>query len=261
MLAVAGLGVLLILGAVQGATEFLPISSSGHLVLFGNWLDPGADDGLVLEVALHFGTLVAVLIFCFRDVLAMLRPGSAGLWRLMLLSTLITAALGLALEDLLDAYSTPGVAGIGLLVTATLLFTLGQRDDERLTRHVADGTHADAVLLGLLQSLALVPGISRSGATLSAALLLGFARRDAVRIAFLMSVPVVFGAVILKASDGGTGAFTEPGILGGMAMAAIVGLAALKFISVHVDARSLRRFGIYCAVLGLAAILTGLFGD
>lgn len=261
VLLAAGLGGLLLLGAIQGATEFLPVSSSGHLVLFGEWLGFDSEVGLAREVALHFGTLVAVVLFCWKDLLSMLRSGSAGLWKLVIPSAAVTAGLGLTLEDPIEQHlGTPVGAGCGLLVTTLLLLVIAPRNDEKQTRSLSDGTIRDGIVLGLLQSLALWPGVSRAGSTIVAALLLGFARPHAVRVAFLMSIPVVGGAVLLKLvgdAEGAAVAWT-PSMGLAMAVACVVGLGALKFISVRVDARSLRGFGVYTLALGVLALVLSL---
>ena len=251
---------LLVLGALQGATEFLPVSSSGHLVIIGEWMGGAGCAGLSTEVALHFGTLVSVVLFCRRDLGDMVRMASSALWRLVIGASLVTAVVGLSLGRLIEAnLATPPMAGTGLLVTAALLACVAPRDDTRLERTLDQGTWRDALLLGLFQSLALMPGISRAGATLTCALLLGFQRSHAVRVAFLVSIPAVGGAVLLKARDGESLAdMIETPVLAGTLLACLVGIAALRFVAVHVDPISLRRFACYCAGLGLAAILTAV---
>jgi undecaprenyl-diphosphatase len=253
------LALLLILGAVQGATEFLPVSSHGHLVLLERWLDAGGDDALARDVLLHMGTLAAVIVFCRHELIAMLRPGSRALWRVVLPATVITAAAGLSLEDLVEpALSSPAWIGAGLFVNALLMAVLAPRGDARLTRGLDQGTIADGVVLGLLQSLALVPSVSRSASTIVAALWLGYTRRDAVRVAFLVSVPAVAGAVSLSLMRGsGQAALDAPGMGAGLLVAFVVGLAALRFLTLHVDARSLRLFALYCLLLGTVVILVG----
>lgn len=253
----AGLLPLLVLGAVQGATEFLPVSSSGHLVLLREWLGLGGGDSLAREVALHLGTLVAVVIFCWRDLLALLRAGSAGLWRLVLGSTLVTGVLGLQLEHSIESsLNDARSAGSGLLVTSLLLLVVAPAR-ERGGRSLSQGTWRDALILGLFQSLALVPGISRAGSTIVGGLVLGFARPDAVRMAFLMSIPVVSGAVILMLGRGdGLAAMNQPGMWAAVSLAAVVGLMALRLMRAGSQPRALRMFGAYTLVLGVVAILT-----
>jgi undecaprenyl-diphosphatase len=248
---------LLVLGVVQGLTEFLPVSSSGHLVLGRELLGLDSNGGLAREVALHVGTLAAVAVFCFKDVMAMLRAGSGGLWRLMLGSTLVTGVLGILLEEPIElSLNDANSAGAGLLVTSLLLIVVAPSRDDGGGRPLSMGTWRDALILGLFQSLALVPGISRAGATIVGGLVLGFARPDAVRMAFLMSLPVVAGAVLLKILDGeGLQHLARPEMGLGILAAALVGLLALRIVSVKSDPRSLKLFGAYTLVLGVVAIL------
>ncbi len=258
-LALTTLAALVLLGIVQGVTEFLPISSSGHLVLWSDWLGTTTGPGLTTEVALHLGTLIAVIVFCRRDLVAMLSAkASPGLWLVVSGASLVTGVLGLTVGPLIEeSLGTLFTAGCGLLTTAALLFFATPREDAGLSRGLDDGTLRDALVLGLFQSAALIPGISRAGATLAAAFLLGYRRPEAVRVAFLISIPAVAGAVMLKAGDGaGREVLSDPEVIAGMGAAFIVGLVALRFISVHVDRRSLVRFAIYCAGMGLAAILS-----
>jgi len=253
-----GLFALLLLGVVQGLTEFLPVSSSGHLVIAREWLGLASDGSLSREIALHLGTLVAVVIFCWRDLLAMLHKGSAGQWRLVVGSTLVTAAIAFPAKDVIEAYLNDLLsAGCGLLVTTTLLLVVAPRRDGGLTRTLDQGTLVHALVLGLFQSMALVPGVSRAGATIVAALVLGYTRAHAVRIAFLISIPAVGGAVLLDGLGGGAGAeLLDPAMAAATALAAVVGLFALRFMSIRTDAATLRAFGFYTLALGGAAILT-----
>jgi undecaprenyl-diphosphatase len=258
LLALSATAALVLLGAIQGATEFLPVSSSGHLVVYAHWFGLESGGGLSREIALHFGTLVAVIIFCFADLRAMLVKGSAGLWRLVIGASVVTAGLAFPLKDVIEEHlSRSFPTGCFLLGTTFLLVVLAPKDDSKQQRSIQDCTWAQAVLMGLWQSLALAPGISRAGATIVGALLLGFHRPDAVRIAFLISIPAVGGAVLLDAVKGDTLRLAmQPGMIGAMAVACAVGTVALRFISVRVDPRTLRLFGYYTAAMGLAAILT-----
>ncbi|MFT7465281.1 MAG: undecaprenyl-diphosphatase, partial [Pseudohongiellaceae bacterium] len=191
----------------------------------------------------------------------MLGKGSGGLWRLMIGSTVVTGILGITLKDVIETNLNSALsAGFGLLITSALLVVIAPKDDEGQTRPLSEGSFLDALMLGLFQSLALMPGVSRAGATIVAALLLGFRRPDAVRIAFLMSIPVVGGAVLLQFldHDGGVGGSSglDSSLLAGMVLAGIVGIVCLKFISNRVDATSLRRFGFYTMIMGILAIAT-----
>ena len=252
-----GLGALLLLGVLQGLTEFLPVSSSGHLVLAREWMGLDGDGNLVREVALHVGTLVAVVLFCHRDLLAMLRGGSAGLWRLVVGSTLVTGVIGIALEHPIEtSLNDLRSAGTGLLVTSLLLILVAPGERRQGRRALEVGTWRDGVILGLFQSLALVPGISRAGSTIVGGLLLGFARPDAVRMAFLMSIPVVAGAVLLKFLEGrGVEALATPEMGLAVLTSALMGLLALRVMRVSNSPAALRRFGLYTLVLGVVALI------
>ena len=257
-LALAGWGTLVFLGVLQGLTEFLPVSSSGHLVLAREWLGLSGGETLAREVGLHLGTLAAVCAFCFRDLVSLTRTGSAGLWKLLIGSTLVTGVLGLLLESSIESsLNNAHSAGAGLLVTSLLLGVVAPAKSTETGLCLADGRWRHGVILGLFQTLALVPGISRAGATIVGGLVLGYARPDAVRLAFVMSIPVVAGAVLLKvledpAAATSMGAELAPAI----GIAALVGLLALRIMTVSSDPKSLRRFAAYTAVLGIVAIAT-----
>lgn len=262
VLLAGGAAGLLLLGVVQGATEFLPVSSSGHLVIAREWLGLGGEGSLSREIALHFGTLLAVIVFCARDLLAMVRGTSPGLWRLVAGATVVTGAIALPARHFIEEHLNDLVpAGCGLLVTTLLLVVVAPKDDLRQTRSADDGTLRDALVLGLFQSLALVPGVSRAGATIVGALLLGYRRPDAVRAAFLISIPAVGGAWLLDTVGGdGAALAVQPAMIAATVAALVVGLGALRFLRARVDARSLAAFGLYTLALGLAAIASGLLG-
>jgi len=258
---VSATAALLALGIVQGATEFLPISSSGHLVLFGEWLGLERQEGsLAREVTLHLGTLVAVVAFCWRDLLAMLGGRHRGLWLLSVLGTAVTVALALGFSDLIEgAFEGTTSAGVGLLVTAFLLAVVAPQRDDRLRRGVGEIGWKDAVALGLFQSLALLPGVSRMGATLVGALVLGFRRDQGVRMAFVLAIPAVLGAIVYEMGLKGTPmVLLDDGMAAATALACLSGLLALKIVSLNVGPRALRGFAVYCLSLGVAGILSGL---
>ena len=264
-LALGATTALILLGVIQGATEFLPISSSGHLVIFADWFGVSIEGGLSREIALHFGTLVAVIVFCVSDIRAMLARGSAGLWKLVIGASVVTAGLAFPLRNTIETtLNNTFSAGCFLLGTTVLLVFVAPQDDKKQHLSIQDGTWSHALIMGLFQSLALAPGISRAGATIVGALLLGYRRPDAVRIAFLISIPAVGGAVIMETmkdhsapGHGVSGVEMGGDMIAAMAVACVVGTLALRFIAVSVDARTLRLFGAYTALMGVAAIITG----
>jgi undecaprenyl-diphosphatase len=256
-----------LLGVLQGLTEFLPVSSSGHLALAEILFDVEGG-GLSLNVMLHAGTLLATVVIMRRTVATMLAQGLPALLKpsqlrsnpggrdivVVLLATLPTAMIGLATRDLVERWtSSPLIVGLGFLVTALLLVS---------TRWVRPGESevpkaVGAVLLGIAQGLAVLPGISRSGATITAALWLGVRPDRAFELSMLLSLPAIIGAVALElprlaGSDGGLAL-----ALLGAALAFISGLGALLalrklVIGGHFSLFCLWVFPIAVATLALA---------
>jgi undecaprenyl-diphosphatase len=267
----------LVLGVVQGVTEFLPISSSGHLVIFQS-LFGMKEPELLLDISLHVGTLAAVCLFFFRDlkeiagtlfsVSTWCVPGG-GLWRrlshlpeirlfgLIIVGSIPTALLGLGFRHIADmVFSSVRIVGITLLVTGLLLWLT--RGLKAKGRTVAELTLSDALCIGLMQGVAIVPGISRSGATIAMALFKGVDRETAARYSFLLSVPAIVGAMALELSDVPTSALPPLGpVLLGTCVAAVAGYAALSLLIRLVKRGNLYAFAPYCWLLGSAAILLG----
>ena len=254
----------LILGAVQGVTEFLPISSSGHLVLFQRFL--GLDPpGVLLEALLHWGTLAAVLVVFRKDLADLVRsltPRGTIEGRkevgLLAAGTVPIVVLGLLLRSSIGGvFASTAVLGAGFLATGVLLALTGvvRRRAERNQAHFVD-----AVGVGVAQAAALLPGLSRSGATIAAGLFAGLTPRRAARFSFLLSIPALFGAGLVSLWDaihaGATGA-PWSGLVVGAFVAFVVGLLAIKTLLVFVARGRLWVFSIYCLGLG-AFVLVGL---
>ena len=240
-----------VLGALQGATEFLPVSSSGHLVLWEHLLGTRGP-GLTLEVGLHLGTLVAVLWYYGRDLVATIRAGHGWIWYLALAS-LPAGVAGLTLRPVISGLFTslPATA-LAWCVSGTVLLWVSRRPPGK--QPLAALTAADAWWIGLAQACALVPGISRSGATIVAGLLCGLEPEEAMRFGFLLSVPAVGGAVALHA--GALAAGPDGGVvLGGAVVAALTGLAAIRWAVGRVRAGALGWCGQYCLGLGILVLL------
>jgi undecaprenyl-diphosphatase len=255
----------LALAVLQGLTEFLPISSSGHLVLGRELLGMQAG-GLALDVALHVGTLVAVVVAYAADLRKLVLDVLRGKWRFALwivLASVPAGVIGVTAGDQLElAFQSPKVAGIGLLVSACIL-SMGEwlrRRNERLAvvRDPADRPGlADALAIGLLQAAALVPGISRSGSTIGAGLLRHFDARQAARLSFLISVPAVLGAALLKIPDALEAGFggLSLGLVGAaVALSAVVGWLSLKLLLLVLARGAFAGFAVYCASVGLLAL-------
>jgi undecaprenyl-diphosphatase len=249
---------MMILAVVQGLTEFLPISSSGHLVLGQRLLGMG-QSSLVEDVVLHLGTLLAVVFFYRRDIARLLRDvarrgpeGSrARAYALALIvGTLPAAAVGLFLEDPIERiFDRVELVLAAMTATALLLFLT-----RRFERGEGQVTLRAALLIGVAQAVAILPGCSRSGWTISVALALGIGPVEAARFSFLLSVPAILGAVVLQA--GKLEAATTPvsALLLGAALAAVVGFLALRWLLALLRDMRLHRFAWY--LLGLVA--TGL---
>jgi undecaprenyl-diphosphatase len=260
-----------VLGLVQGLTEFLPISSSAHLrivaELFG-WEDPGAAFTAVSQI----GTEAAVLLYFRRDIARILRSWALSLWRpelrgdfdarmgwYVLLGTLPIGVLGLLLESRIES-----VFRSLWLVAATLVgfgIVLGVADRvARNRKPVTSLTLRDALLFGSAQALALIPGVSRSGGTISMGLLLGYTREASARYAFLLAIPAVLASGIYKLKDVGGDAGTPawgPTILA-TAIAFAVGYAAIALLLRYISTRSFMPFVIYRVLLGgLVLVLLG----
>ena len=201
----------IIFGIIQGLGEFLPISSSAHLVIFP-WLFNFPDPGLAFDVALHFGTLIAVVLFFWRDWIEIITlaigikkntvkfnyPKNT-LW-LLVIATVPGALLGFLLEKQAETIFRSPLLIAGTLVFAGLVLYWVDRVGKK-SENFNKITPKNALLIGLSQAVAIIPGVSRSGATISTALALGFDRTSAARFSFLMSAPIIFGATILKFSD------------------------------------------------------------
>lgn len=243
-------------GAIQGLTEFLPISSSGHLVLIPALLGRDGPD-LATSAMLHLGTLAAVLVYFRNDLARMARFDRAGrrMITIIAIGTIPAVILGLAFESKLDELTDrPTVVAAMLILTGVILITtMLLRPGDKTTEDV---TPTDSAIIGFAQSFALIPGISRSGMTISAGLVRGLARVEAARFAFLLGIPVIAGAGLLSVvqaiSDGeGITAST----LVGMAVAAITGYWAIAFLLRVIAKAGLAPFGIYCVAFGAIALI------
>ncbi|MCL5056987.1 MAG: undecaprenyl-diphosphatase UppP [Actinobacteria bacterium] len=255
--------VAVILGIVQGLGEFLPISSSAHLVLTPwvfNWEDPG----LSFDVALHLGTLAAVLAFFWKDWLLLTVEGLRGgrsregrmFWYLVV-ATIPGAAFGFLLEDYIATiFRNPMLIGILLIIMGIILYLADTLFPAR--KGLYQLGLKDSLLIGLSQAFALVPGVSRSGITMTAGRLLGLNRETAARFSFLLSTPIIMGAGILKLKDITPADLTLP-FIAGVLVSAVVGFIAIKFLLRFLVNNSFTVFVAYRFILGTAIILLAFF--
>lgn len=270
-----------LMGILQGVAEFLPISSSGHLALFQHFF--GAENyeetQMFFTVLLHLGTLLSVFVYYWRDVLDLIREFFLGIKdifshsqerkptppparKLVLLIIVATLPLFLILpvKDAVEAaMNNAAFVSVALLATGFILFYSDRMAKGRKT--AKNATLLDAVLVGLAQALGTLPGISRSGTTISAGLLRGFDRTFAVRFSFLMSMPAVLGANILTLKDViETGAIQLellPVYLVGMVTAAVVGWLAIRLVNLLASKGKFGAFAWYCWIVGAASLAAG----
>lgn len=256
-----GVGQGLLMGLVQGLTEFLPVSSSGHLAL-GRllWGGGGAAHHLAFDVAVHAATLFAMALY-FRDEIVELFTRRPRVLGMILLASAPAALAGLTLEQ---AFKSLGArpAALGALFLLNGLILLASRRFGVETKRMSTLTAPDALLVGLAQAVALAPGISRSGATISAGLFSGLRREEAFTFSFLLGMPAIAGATLLKMRGIRQLAVSESwsGLVAGFAAAFFAGLVAVGILGRLVRRRNLSAFGAYTAVLGAVVIILGLVG-
>lgn len=265
----------IILGIVQGLTEFIPVSSSAHLVLIP-WLLGWDKPSLLFDTMLHWGTLVSILLVFWRDfwdiMIASLRSvwtrsladANARLGWFVVVGTIPTAVLGLLFSDFVeDLFGSPAAAAGFLIVTGLLLI-----GSEQMVRHLRQSRSltqlnlVDSILVGCAQALALAPGISRSGSTIAAGLVRGIRREDAARFSFFLGTPAFFGAGLLqlvKAVNVGADALVAqaPVLVIGLVVSAISGYVAIRFLLAYLRTHTLYLFAAYCLIVGpLMLVLT-----
>jgi len=247
-----------ILAIVQGIMEFLPISSSGHLVFIPALMGM-VQPSVFFDVLLHLGTLVAVVLFLWKDIAQILeglfkRKKEYWLLVLKLIVAVIPAALvGILLKDSIEGlFTSPKMVGYAYFGTAILLFATLFIKDKGKTLFTL--TWVDALIIGIFQAFALVPGFSRSGFTLVAALIVGMKKSDAFRFSFLIAIPAILGAFLLKLPD----MTMESGIglyMTGFMVAMVVGFFALYLLKLILKQSKLYWFGIYCFILALFLVI------
>ncbi|HEV2011747.1 MAG TPA: undecaprenyl-diphosphate phosphatase [Candidatus Limnocylindria bacterium] len=255
-----------ILGLVQGLTEFLPVSSTAHLILVSDALKLDPEKfGLSFDVALHIGTALAVLLYFAGTWIGLLLDVLRGRWRLplvIIVGTIPAAIAGVLFETAVSTTLRGAVyIAIGLLV-GSAIFVLAERVGSR-TRRLDRATLVDAVIIGVAQAIALIPGISRSGITISAGLFRGLERGDATRLAFLLATPVILGAGVKTLLDArklsGLTAQLDIVVIG-FAVSFIAGLASVAFMVRYLRTHSLKVFVIYRVALAVVILVAVALG-
>jgi len=249
-----------VLGVVQGIAEFLPISSSGHLVIVGELLNQVAgteipSESATMSIALHFGTLLSILVVYRHELLPIVKD--IRLLSLIVLATIPVGIVGLLFKDHVDAvFNTPLLAGEALIVTA--VFLLIGRQLQRRKQDPSSLSPLSAGLIGVFQAVAIIPGISRSGSTIAAGLACGLSREQAARFSFLIAIPAIGGASLVTAKDLLTQETAVDSnltaVLLGTTIAFVVGVATLSWLLRIVTADRLHWFAGYCLLVGVATI-------
>ena len=266
----------LLMGIIQGLAEFLPISSSAHIVLTsylykvftGSEITMGGNEEIFFDIVIHFGTLIAVLIYFRKDIAKIIYDFFKGLKEkdyssnrvklplYILLGTFITCCVVFPLKKLTEnLLSAPDVIGLLLLVTAIILFA-SEIIAKKFAHKTKEPTLLTAIITGLAQGLAIFPGISRSGATISAGMLTGLDRVSCARYSFLLSIPIIIGATFVypffELSGNEFVSLNWGAMLVGFLSSAIVGFLCVKYFMKFISKYSMKVFAYYCAVVGVA---------
>ena len=280
----------IIMGIIQGATEFLPVSSSGHLAIFKNIFHVNTDTGIMFDILLHFGTLVAIFIVYWKDIVELIVEGFtiiglaccnvgrffANLFSeekkpyrkiieteyrkfvmLVILSTIVTMVIALPFESKIEnAGNTLLVPGICLCITSVILFIADRI--QKGNKGPAEATYKNSLFIGLAQGVATLPGISRSGSTITAGLACGFSREFAVKYSFIMSIPTILGACILQIPDLAGASLAGSEIMNyaiGMIVAGVVGFLCIKVMLRSVKNNKFKGYSIYCLCAGVISVI------
>ncbi len=271
------------LGFVQGLTEFLPVSSSGHLAIFQKLFHIETDFGVLFDVLLHVGTLFSVFLIFRKDIILLVKEFCGMIvdlfskirdpyvvvidsaYRkfvlLIIVSTIPTGVLGIVARDFVTyASGSLLITGICLIITSGALFFADMQPEGR--KSVKSASYLNAFEIGMAQGIATMPGLSRSGLTITTCLACGFKREFAFKYSFIMSIPAILGATILELKDITKAEITGKMVLNcivGMIVAGIVGFVALKVMIAVVKNKKYIFFSIYCFVAGLVAVIANFF--
>ena len=270
----------ILMGIIQGVAEFLPISSFGRLALFQTFfgMETVEEKYMFFTVLLHFGTLISVCVVYWRDIADMIRefflgiaalvgrkdtgvtpPPARRMVMLIIIATLPLFVMVLLQDAINQLFSNSIMVSCALIVTGFILFFSDRLAKGHKT--VRNATVADALIVGCGQALAVIPGLSRSGTTISVGMLRGFDRAFAVRFSFLLSLPAILGANVLEIKDAVEAGFPMeelPMYLVGVAVAAVVGYFAIRLVKSLADKGKFGKFAYYCWAVGLGSLIAGV---
>lgn len=259
----------IILGIVEGITEWLPVSSTGHLILVGDWLKPGMSDAFMemFNVVIQLGAIMAVVVIYFHKLNPFAKKKSSKqkkltwqIWIKVIIACVPAAIIGILFDDILDKiFYRPGVVALMLILYGVLFILVENYNKGRKPKinKISQLSLSMLLWIGFFQVLALIPGTSRSGATIIGALIIGIARGTAAEFTFFLAIPVMFGASLLKIIKFGFHfTITEFGLLMlGMVIAFVVSIFAIKFLMTYIKKHDFKIFGYYRIVLGVILLL------
>ena len=258
----------LILGIVQGLCEFLPVSSSGHLALFQYYFGFDTENLVAFDLLLHLATVMALIIYFRNDIISVIKEWFVGWfgkhsngwtygWAI-LIATFFTGGIGLSLRDVVDKMSSsPVLVSLGLIFTAIILACVPILSHNRQNSSLLKA----AIFVGIAQGIAVLPGVSRSGMTIAASLLMGMGVHEAFRFSFMISIPAILGANLLegiKMLKSGESVFLQEGYMIAFLAAFILGITSLGIMRKLVASEKWVYFGIYCFIVGLATVLVNI---
>jgi len=253
----------IILGLVQGMTEFLPVSSSGHLVLTEKLMNVQTEELFFFNIMLHVGTLVAVCAYYWRDILALLKKPFQKLTYMLIIATVPAVIVAVLLGDAIEAAFGGKFLGVCFLITAVVLFLSERVASNKYPRSLEKMNWIDALFIGIAQAFAIFPGISRSGSTIAAAVSQGLDRKEAGKFSMLMSAIAIVGSTVLEVPDvlqQGLVGVSIPGMLLGMLAAAVSGYFAIGLLNLVLKKNGLRYFSYYMILIGIVTIAGQFIG-
>lgn len=244
---------LFFLGIIQGLTEFLPVSSSGHLVLFGNLF--GIEESLFISILLHVATLLSIVVVFYKDIWQMIRHPFSKQTTMLVVATIPTCLIVLVLMPIIKQSFAGGLLPICFLISAILLLVSEQLSKKKEKKEM---TYKTAFIMGIAQGFAVFPGISRSGSTISAGLLSGGEKESVAKFSFLMSIPIIFLSLIMEIYEIATGSLKLqieilPTILA-FVSAFVVGIFAIKLMIKLTVKSSLKWFSLYLVIISIVSI-------
>jgi undecaprenyl-diphosphatase len=253
----------IVYGIVQGITEFLPVSSTAHLTLLP-WILGWKNPGNVFDVALHFGTAIAVITFFFRDWIRLVTAGltkpktqDGRLFWYLVLATIPGALAGVVLDEYMSVFSNPLLVGILLIVMGIVLYLCDKAGKSEI--HLEEMGLKRSVLIGIAQVLAIIPGVSRSGITMSVGRAAGIDRESIAKFTFLLSTPIILGDALYHAKDLAGVNIDALSFLVAVVTAAVVGLLSIRFLLNYLRTRSFLVFTVYRFVFGIFIIALYFF--